>query len=62
MSTKKVIWARGSAPIEWRKSKRAKPELDCEPGVGHGGIHGCDGCCSKPSFSKAWKKIFGDDK
>lgn len=27
-------------------------EYACRHGVGHGGIHGCDGCCSDPSFPK----------
>lgn len=26
-------------------------EYSCRHGVGHGGIHGCDGCCTKdPNF------------
>jgi len=43
----------------WTRYTRTKKELACEHGVGHGGIHGCDGCCSDPSFEKAWKEIFG---
>ena len=43
----------------WKKAKRSKPELDCQHGIGHGGVHGCDGCCSHESFNKAWKDIFG---
>lgn len=39
-----------------------KKELMCEHGIGHGGIHGCDGCCSDPSFEIAWKKFFGRRK
>lgn len=31
-------------------------ELKCPHEVGHGGIHGCDGCCSHPSFKKAMKR------
>ena len=41
--------------MNWTKYPRAKKELACEHGVGHGGVHGCDGCC----FKKAWKRIFG---
>jgi hypothetical protein len=31
-------------------------EFACPHQVGHGGTHGCDGCCSHPSFSKMLKK------
>lgn len=34
-------------------------EYACPHGAGHGGIHGCDGCCSHPSYlrrSRAKKK------
>lgn len=31
-------------------------EYLCQHGVGHGGVHGCDGCCSDPSFPKSTKK------
>lgn len=31
-------------------------EYGCPHGIGHGGLHGCDGCCSHPSFKKAMKK------
>lgn len=27
-------------------------EYACSHGIGHGGIHGCDGCCSDTSFPK----------
>jgi len=47
----------------WKEYKRhdGKQELECEHGVGHGGIHGCceDRCCTKPEFKEAWKKVFG---
>lgn len=36
-----------------------KKELRCPHGVGHGGIHGCDGCCADESFKIYWDKIFG---
>jgi len=46
----------------WKRYPRHdKKELMCEHGVGHGGIHGCDGCCADPSFKKAWKKEFGKE-
>lgn len=33
-------------------------ELLCEHGVGHEkGVHGCDGCCSKPEFEKEWNSL-----
>lgn len=28
-------------------------EYKCPHGIGHGGIHGCDFCCSHKSFLKA---------
>lgn len=28
-------------------------EYECPHGVGHGGIHGCDGCCAHESFVKS---------
>ena len=31
-------------------------ERMCPHGVGHGGIHGCDGCCQDKSYDKAIKK------
>lgn len=31
-------------------------EYSCPHGVGHGGIHGCDGCCRHPSFRKKTRK------
>lgn len=47
---------------QWKKYARGdgKEELLCKHGVGHGGIHGCDGCCNDPSFDIAWKWIFGE--
>lgn len=30
-------------------------ELMCPHGVGHGGTHGCDGCCTNKSFKIAYK-------
>lgn len=39
---------------EWPYSGRG--ELSCPHNIGHGGIHGCDGCCSHKSFNKAWKR------
>ena len=27
-------------------------EYACPHGVGHGGIHGCDGCCRNKSYGK----------
>jgi len=32
-------------------------ELECPHEVGHGGIHGCDGCCQHVSYDKALKKF-----
>jgi len=31
-------------------------EYDCPHGVGHGGIHGCDGCCGHESFRRVTQK------
>ncbi len=31
-------------------------EYECPHGVGHGGFHGCEGCCSHPSFEKMTQK------
>ena len=28
-----------------------KIEWACRHGIGHGEVHGCDGCCSDPNFS-----------
>jgi hypothetical protein len=28
-------------------------EYACPHGVGHGGVHGCDGCCTHPSYKRA---------
>ena len=27
-------------------------EYACPHGIGHGGVHGCDGCCSHPSYAR----------
>jgi hypothetical protein len=27
-------------------------EYACPHGIGHGGVHGCDGCCDHPSYKK----------
>ncbi len=27
-------------------------EYECPHGIGHGGIHGCDGCCHHESFER----------
>lgn len=43
---------------DWKRYPRSKKELMCPHGVGHGGIHGCDGCCADRSFKLAWKIIF----
>lgn len=37
----------------WKWPYGGRGELTCPHGVGHGGTHGCDGCCSHPSFKKA---------
>ena len=37
---------------DWQWPDYGRGELTCPHGVGHGGIHGCDGCCSHPSFKK----------
>jgi len=37
-------------PWHWpfqRINSSGAREYSCEHGVGHGGIHGCDGCCFK---------------
>lgn len=47
--------------MNWKRYPRVKKELMCEHGVGHGGMHGCDGCCKDPSFKESWKRIFGED-
>jgi len=31
-------------------------EYMCPHGIGHGGVHGCDGCCSHPSFLENTKE------
>ena len=39
-------------PDRWELHIRidGRIEYDCEHGVGHGGVHGCDGCCRKDSY------------
>jgi hypothetical protein len=32
-------------------------ELMCEHGVGHGGLHGCDGCCRDKEYVKRLKSF-----
>ena len=52
--------------IKWKRYKKYEAlgmgvmgfsyEYLCEHGIGHDmGVHGCDGCCSDPSF----KKLYG---
>jgi hypothetical protein len=36
-------------------------EYACEHGVGHGGMHGCDGCCRKTNLD-VFKQIAKDQK
>ena len=31
-------------------------EYECPHGVGHGGLHGCDGCCLHKSYEKAVRR------
>lgn len=33
-------------------------EYACPHGVGHGGLHGCDGCCRHRSFKKVIGKVY----
>jgi len=39
-------------PGGWKTALRAdgRVEYSCPHGVGHGGIHGCDGCCGRDDF------------
>lgn len=39
-----------------RVNSNGAKEYACPHGVGHGGIHGCDGCCAAPSYPKRRKK------
>jgi len=42
---------------KWVDFSIIRQELYCEHGVGHGfHPHGCDGCCSDPSFAKQFRK------
>lgn len=43
-------------PYQRINSNGAK-EYSCPHGVGHGGIHGCDGCCRAENFPgrKKWE-------
>lgn len=46
-------------PWSWpflRVNSGGDKEYACRHGVGHGGTHGCDGCCSDPDFPKAEPK------
>lgn len=38
-----------------RINSNGAKEYMCPHGVGHGGIHGCEGCCSHKSYTKALK-------
>jgi len=31
-------------------------EYSCPHDIGHGGLHGCDGCCAHPSFKRETKQ------
>lgn len=44
---------------KWPHYRRhdSKVEWACPHGVGHGGIHGCDGCCSHESFRNRTAKV-----
>jgi len=39
---------------KWDWPYHGRGELSCPHSVGHGGIHGCDGCCRAPGFKEAW--------
>ena len=54
-------------PVKWQKHRKYEPlgfgvmgysdEWLCPHGIGHEmGTHGCDGCCSDPSFRKLYEK------
>lgn len=35
------------------------PEYECPHGIGHSfGVHGCDGCCSHPTFHEQVKRSY----
>lgn len=36
-------------------------EYSCPHGIGHGGIHGCDGCCAASSFPRTKVAIEWDE-
>lgn len=38
-----------------RTNSNGAKEYMCPHGVGHGGIHGCDGCCAHPSYKRRKK-------
>lgn len=38
-----------------RINSNGKKEFSCPHGIGHGGIHGCDGCCRHKSFKRELK-------
>lgn len=43
-----------SVPADWPWPRYArydgKVEYRCPHEIGHGGVHGCDGCCADPRF------------
>lgn len=41
----------------WPQNRWSKVEYACPHGIGHGeDVHGCDGCCSSPSYKRAIKR------
>lgn len=40
-----------------RINSNGAKEYACEHGVGHGGIHGCDGCCKDKNFPQEKPQI-----
>ncbi len=36
-------------------------EYACPHGIGHGGTHGCDGCCSHPSYKNRIEIFYPTD-
>lgn len=54
--TDKNKFLKSKTLISWKWPYAGRGELLCPHGVGHGGIHGCDGCCGSPSFKKAWNR------
>ncbi len=39
-----------------RVNSNGAKEYECPHGVGHGGVHGCDGCCGHKSYTEAGAK------